>query len=342
MRRRLNGFPEAMDQNLKLGGAGETKNDSGGPLDGHAALAAALHTQARAAQWGLSQEAFAAALERSAHKRFAGSHASGQQLEEYFAGLHLEDLGLACACMEGCESAWEHFVETYRSYLRSAAAAILRCSAGAAEACELADSLFAELYGLTDGKRGERSLFRYFHGRSSLKTWLRAVLAQRHIDTIRAGRRFKTLEETERPISQSRVPIVHALEPDPHRQRYVELFSRALHAALGELDPRDKQRLRLYYAQEQTLAAIGKELGEHESSVSRNLERVRRELRAAVEVTLRAGCPAPNGSAAQNGLSEAELALCFEYAAEDAPLDLQKVFREPGAQNASARSRESS
>jgi len=48
----------------------------------------------------------------------------------------------------------EFFVEMYRPYLRSAAVVILRASAASAEARELADSLFAELYGLADGKNG--------------------------------------------------------------------------------------------------------------------------------------------------------------------------------------------
>jgi len=74
--------------------------------------------------------------------------------------------------------------------LRAAAGAITKGSRAGANAQELADSLFAELYGLVDGKRGERSLFRYFHGRSSLKTWLRAVLAQRHVDRLRESRRW--------------------------------------------------------------------------------------------------------------------------------------------------------
>jgi RNA polymerase sigma factor (sigma-70 family) len=330
-----------MDQDLRTDDGSGGKGGSSGLLQGLEALVESLYAQAGATQWGLGRKVFTAALERSTQKRFAGSATSLRQIEEYFAGLHLEDLALACACIEGREEAWEHFVENYRSYLRSAAAAVLRRSAGAPEACELADSLFAELYGLADGKRGERSLFRYFHGRSSLKTWLRAVLAQRHVDTIRAGRRFEPLEpENARESPRPREKTAQTGPLDPHRGRYIELFSRALCAALAELDPRDKQRLRLYYAQEQTLAAIGKQLGEHESSVSRNLERVRRELRAAVEETLRAGWPGVNGSAAQNGLSEAELALCIEYAAEDVPLDLQKVLGQPDAQNASTRSRE--
>jgi RNA polymerase sigma-70 factor, ECF subfamily len=302
-----------------------------GPLAGSERLVEQLYGLARASHWELPQERFSAALARSAQKRFAHAAPNREKLEEYLGGLHLEDLALACACMEGCEAAWEFFVSTYRGYLRAAAAAILRSSAGSANACELADSLFAELYGLADGKRGERSLLRYFHGRSSLKTWLRAVLAQRHVDNIRAVRRFDTLEEGDtRPTQRLNPPETQTLPVDPHRGRYLELFSRALHAALDQLEPRDHQRLLLYYAEEQTLAAIGKRLGEHESSVSRNLDRVRRDLRSTVEEKLRTGRAAVNGFAAEAGLSDAEIALCFEYAGENTPLDLQKLFRRPG------------
>jgi hypothetical protein len=65
-----------------------------------------------------------------------------------------------------------------------------------------------------------------------------------------------------------------------------------------------------------TLAEIGRKLGEHESSVSRNLERIRRELRGSIETLLKAP-PA---------LSEAEIVLCFQYAAEDSPIDFRTLF----------------
>src|SRR5277367_1771143 len=240
----------------------------------------ALYAQSNGAHWGLACDHFASALERSSQKRLASGNLAPEKLDEYLASLHLEDLALASACMESCEPAWEHFVTAYRPYLRTAAAAVLRCSSASAEACELADSLFAELYGLTDGARRERSLFRYFHGRSSLKTWLRAVLAQRHIDLIRANRRFESLEvDDSQPIQRPITPQSQTLPLDPHRERYIELFSRALHAALQQLDSRDHDRLGLYYVEEQTLAAIGERLGEHESSVSRNLDRIRLALR---------------------------------------------------------------
>ena len=279
-------------------------------------------------QWGLPLEAFAGTLERSILKHFAGNPPAAAQVQGYVSGLHLADLALACACAEGVSQAWDFFVASYQPYLRSAAAAILRCSASSPAACDLADSLFADLYGLNEAARS-RSLFRYFHGRSSLKTWLRAVLAQRHIDAIRANRRFTSLEDDqdqEPPRASSpAVLATSSAPPDPDRERHLDLFRRTLEVALGLLNPGDKNRLRLYYAEQQTLAEIGKTLGEHESSVSRNLERTRRELRHQVEQALRKGIVASNG-ASQNGLSDAQIALCFEYAAEDAPIDLDKLF----------------
>jgi len=314
--------------------------DSARPLEGRAPLVDWLYAQSQSGRWGLSREGFSAALERSAKKRCISGNVNLHQLEEFLSALHLEDLALACACAEGCEAAWEHFFATYRPYLRAAAAAILRCNSSSAEACELADSLFADLYGLADGKGNARSLFRYFHGRSSLKTWLRAVLAQRHIDAIRAGRRFEELGEDDAQDSRQLAPSGPQLHPgDPHRERYLALFGRALSEALAKLEPQERERLRLYYGEEKTLAEIGRLLGEHESSVSRHLDRVRRDLRGAVETILRRGFGAPNGSAVQAGLSDPEIALCFEYCAEDAAIDLEKLLPRTKPQNPAARKR---
>jgi RNA polymerase sigma factor (sigma-70 family) len=326
----------------------ETPKRSGEPpsadlsrlLDGRASLVERLYAQSQAVRWELSLEGFAESLERSARKQFAVGAIPRQKLEDYLASLHLEDLALAAACAAGFESAWEHFFATYRPYLRAASAAILRCAASSAEACELADSLFSDLYGLADGKGPDRSLFHYFHGRSSLKTWLRAVLAQRHIDSFRAARRFEELPDESTPKTAPTPPLGRQVQPaDPHRDLYISLFTRALQAALERLDSLEKDRLRLYYAEEKTLAEIGRLLGEHESSVSRHLERIRRDLRQSVEEILRCGFVAANGSAAQRGLSDAEIALCFEYCAENTPIDLEKLLPRPRAQGPAAAKR---
>jgi RNA polymerase sigma-70 factor (ECF subfamily) len=304
----------------------------------NAALVDSLYAKSSASRWDLSQAQFHAAVTRSVRKHFACGTLTPARLEEYLAALHLEDLTLAAACVSGCEAAWEHFVAVYRGYLRSAAAAVLRRRADSPEAQELADSLFAELYGLADGKTGERSLFRYFHGRSSLKTWLRAVLAQRHIDAVRAGRRFVSVDdgETGRERFEPRRVLFLESPADPHRERYLRIFRRALDVALARLDPRDSERLRLYYAEEQTLADIGRRLDEHESSVSRNLERIRRDLRRIVEEMLREGQAPANGFAGETGLSDAEIVVCFEYAAEEAPIDLDSSLPRRSTQSPAA------
>jgi RNA polymerase sigma factor (sigma-70 family) len=321
-------------------------------LAAHQDLVDRLYSEVSASPWSVSRERFEHALERSAAKRFATcEQVSRPKLEEFLGALHLQDLSLAAACASGQPAAWEFFVITYRGYLRASAAAILHCKADAVAAQDLADSLFTDLYGISatsTSQSEDRSLFRYFHGRSSLKTWLRAVLAQRHIDSIRASRRFVEIEDQSTSSSDNGVsfreritPIdsasnfpnpAHDSSPDPHRPGYIALFSDALHKALNALDPRDRQRLRLYYADQQTLAYIGRELGEHESSVSRNLDRIRRELRASVESALRSGqFQSKNGTYPQPALTDEQISLCFEYAAEDAPFNFDQVFAPPQA-----------
>src|SRR5258708_12847110 len=148
-------------------------------LSGCKALVNQLFAKSGAAVWGLPRDLFAAALELSARKRFGEKSSGAGNIEGYLSTLHLQDLALACACAEGRADAWDYFVSTFRGYLRTAAGAILRCPAASPAACELADSLFSDLYGLGEGAN-RRSLFRYFPGRTALKTSLRAVLPHRH------------------------------------------------------------------------------------------------------------------------------------------------------------------
>lgn len=181
---------------------------------------------------------------------------------------------------------------------------------------ELADSLYADLYGLDERDGSRRSLFDYFHGRSSLAGWLRAVIAQRMVDHHRAARRFEPLAEQDGAAQ----PVADAPPPDVDQSRYQPAVRAALLAALAALVPRDRLRLSLYYAQELTLAAAGRVLGESEATVSRKLERTRRDLRTAIERHLRE----------TDGLSDAQVAACFHYAPTDPAFDLAQALRPDG------------
>jgi len=226
-------------------------------------------------------------------------------------GAHSADLELARLCAEGDEHAWERFVREYRPLLYRAADALDRTQG----AREIADSLYAELYGIrtTGGER--QSLFRYYQGRSSLATWLRAVLAQRYVDRVRVQRRVEPLSDQEAAPAR---PGSHD-EPDPDRARYVALVRQALGRAVAAMTPRDRLRLGCYYVQELTLAETGRVMKESEATSSRHLARARLAIRNGVERRLRN----------DERLSDEQIAACFASVAEDpGPLDLKQVIYE--------------
>jgi RNA polymerase sigma-70 factor, ECF subfamily len=295
-------------------------------LEAHSRLLVELHAMAAADRWGLAREEFAAALLRSAIYRFSGTLPPAGVLEAYLRSLHLEDMALVCALQKGSGPAWEEFVARYRPILYSAARVIVG-AAGEARARELADSLYAELYGVggVGGARG-RALVDYFHGRSKLATWLRTVLAQRHIDALRASKRTESLVDDEsladdhrarHPPARGRADSREAGDPD--RTRLLPHLRQALAAALAALAPGERLLLSLYYVQELTLAQVARLRGVHEATISRQMEGTRRQMRETVRRTLAGASPGPGGRA---GLSPAEIELCFSYALDDWAFDL--------------------
>jgi len=298
----------------------------------YAHLVGVLRAEGACARWGLSLESFAEGLRRSANKRFGPAQPGPAEVEAYLKSLHLEDLALACACGEGIDKAWEFFMAHFRQDLRNAASATLRASGHANDtrAEELADSLYAELYGVRSSPDGRRkSLFEYFHGRSKLSTWLRAVLAQRQIDLFRTSGRTISLEaEMEGEVPRELAGRTESVrtELDPDREKLIGRIDRALSAALASLTPRERMILACYYVNQITLAEIGRMLHEHESTVSRQLERIRRALREHVTQALQRDMPACNGRAAEPALDAAQVELAFEYALEDWPFDLSQAL----------------
>jgi RNA polymerase sigma-70 factor (ECF subfamily) len=278
-----------------------------------ASLVRRLFEQAGAARWALPEPDFHAALDRSVAHRFRGQSPTRQEVVQYLESLHVEDLGLACACARGSQNAWEHFVRTFRPTLLRAAAV----SAPPDTAREIADAIYADLYGLDEREGRRRSLFEYFHGRSALAGWLRAVLAQRVVDRSRAVRRLDPLPEEDGPGAFA---ARDAGPPDLDQPRYLALVRAALSAALAGLEPRDRLRLALYYTQDLTLAAIGRVLGESEATASRKLERTRRGLRAEIERRLRE----------EDRLTDAQVTACFEYGRSDPAFDLARALPPDG------------
>ncbi len=180
--------------------------------DHETAVAAALYERSGAAAYGVTTDEFAAILDEILRKqvvqsRDAGPNVSGvtaQQKSDFYAALRLEELALARACAAGNERAWQDFISRYRQKLHSMALHITR---DAAHAAELADSLFADLYGVNarDGLRNSKLIF--YTGRGSLEGWLRTVMAQEFINRFRKQKRTVSLEEqTEQGVQFAQAP----------------------------------------------------------------------------------------------------------------------------------------
>jgi RNA polymerase sigma-70 factor (ECF subfamily) len=274
-----------------------------------AGLVRRLHAGAKGERWRLSLDVWATALIASADRALAGTPQTADDVARYLTALHLEDLALACACAAGSEDAWAHFMREYRPVLYRAADSW--DPGGGAR--DIADALYAELYG--DGDR--QSLFRYFHGRSRLSTWLHSVMAQRLAAQARARKHQQPLPDDESPEALAVPPAAM----DPRREHHRALMQSALGRAIDALEPRDRLRLGCYYAEALTLAEIGRILHEHEATASRQLARTRQTIKAEVSRQLRD----------ESGLSNEAIADCFASIAEDAgPLDLRELIGSGG------------
>ena len=201
-----------------------------------ASTAAELYARSGAAAYDLSAEQFAQILEDIQRKYLP--NAATTEKANLCAGLRLEELALARACAAGNERAWEDFIGRYRQKLHGMAMQITR---EAAQAAELADSLFAELFGMNrrDGVRNSKLMF--YTGRGSLEGWLRTVMAQEFINRYRKQKRTVSLEEqTEDGVQFA------ASEPEPVCSGEPRLEA-ATDEALAELSAEDRFTLASYY-----------------------------------------------------------------------------------------------
>ncbi len=216
---------------------------------------------------GNSAQVFSPKLGPRVGPQFA--RASAEQNADFCAGLRLEELALARACAAGNERAWQDFITRYRQKLHGMALHITR---DAAHAAELADSLFADLYGVNtrDGIRSSKLVF--YTGRGSLEGWLRTVMAQEFINRYRKQKRTVSLEEqTEEGVQFAAAVQEPACTLDRTSNQRLEA---ATDEALAELSSEDRFTLASYYLDGRTLAEIARTLGLHESSISRRLDRL--------------------------------------------------------------------
>src|SRR5690242_10494819 len=115
------------------------------------------------------------------------------EIAKFIDELQADDLCLIIACERGDEKAWNDLVERFKPTVRSAARS---ASSNEDTAEDLAQSIWAELYGLRTRKDGApASKLAYYSGRGSLAGWLRAVVGQLAVDTFRKQSRLVQADE---------------------------------------------------------------------------------------------------------------------------------------------------
>jgi len=234
-----------------------------------------------ASSWGLSDDEFEQILvDLATAQNFGlaeGVVATLHQQAAFFHGLCLADMVLARGCASGNERAWEHFVGKYRQPLIRAAVAI---TGSETLGRDLADQLYAELYGLTERDGARRCPLLSYRGRGSLMGWLRTTLAQRHVDHYRRTRREEPLEEVDAPAD----------DPAPQTTAHeLSLLELAVKEAVAKQPAEERYLLATYYLDGQTLKQIAQALGVHEATVSRKLQRATGAIRKLVLKNLERG-----------------------------------------------------
>jgi RNA polymerase sigma-70 factor (ECF subfamily) len=268
-------------------------------------VALELFRSASAEQYGFTVESWRVVLQGVAAAAVRGGAKEGE-LAGVLQGVHAEELALARGCASGNERAWEVFLTRYRETLYGAAYSVVKEDSAAHE---LADSLYAELYGLSERDGQRRSKLNFYMGRGSLAGWLRTVIAQQFVNQYRAGKKLTSLEEeAEKGVQFAATnPVPEASTPGVDAQ----LVS-ATDSALAQLDAEDRYLLSSYFLDGRKLAEIGRTLGVHESTISRKLDKITTQLRKQILQAL-----------TRQGMSRRQAEEALETDVRDVMIDLR-------------------
>lgn len=265
-------------------------------------------------------ERLAAILARVNNSSSSRSANAEDSVSSCISNLRAGELCLAIACEKGDEAAWRAFDSEYRHTMQGAARALTKDEA---EAEDLIQFVFGELYGVRlDGDR-RLSKLAHYSGRGSLGGWLRAVVYQAFIDRKRQTSRFEQVEEVadfDRLANEAAAQVNGRLsapisQPDDIEDaRLRQATEEAMTQAFAEIESRDRLLLNYYYFDDLTLREIGLMMGVHEATISRWLAKAQREIKRKTEEILQRGY----------GLRRTEVAECLQLAAR-AEIDVRRL-----------------
>ena len=273
-------------------------------------LLAELYPKSNCDKIGVTRESFGEILREIGAKQ--GEIAASEiQLRTFFLSLRVDELALARACAAGNNTAWESFLTRYREKLYQSA---LRIAREESAAREIADTLYADLYG-TSMRDGQRvSKLSSYTGRGSLEGWLRTVLAQEYVNRYRRTKRIVSLDEESEDGTQFRAAEpVDIIPADPRLAQVTD-------EAIAQLSAEDRTILSAYYLDGHTLAEIARMLRVHESTISRKVDKLAKALRRQILAGL-----------VRQGMSRRQAEEALEIDVRDLQLDIRRSFAQESA-----------
>lgn len=301
-----------------------------------------------APNFGVKYDRFRDSLRKTAGK-YLLTHSSvkptASDVKTFLQAIQANDLFMALACADGSERAWWEFDQNHRSYLERVA----RHLAGSeADAQEVVDTVYVELYG-TRVVNGERvSKFASFSGRGTLRGWLRTIVWHSLVDLHRTGHGEISLDEMTENVGESYVQASFAETPPDGesamfdqltRERYRKQTVSAIEEAFSELNNHEKLLLLYYHVENLKLREIAKLIENpesplrdwfkrksaqreinpsskiHESTVMRWLEKTYAKVLQSFRTKL----------IKEGGLKEEEFDICMEIATQD--LAVPNIYR---------------
>jgi RNA polymerase sigma-70 factor len=216
--------------------------------------------------FGVSNEAFSNSLQKTVNRFIASGSgtASQKEVNDLLDQIQADDLFLALGCAIGNERAWWEFDQQHRSYMERVARHLAKTEA---DAQEVIDSVYVELYGtkVVDGERVSK--FSTYSGRGSIRGWLRTVIWHSLVDLHRAGHDEVSLDEMTETIGEGAAHAAFAELPKDGevemidqitRERYRKATITAISNAFSSLDDHEKLLLLYYHVENLKLREIAK------------------------------------------------------------------------------------
>jgi RNA polymerase sigma-70 factor (ECF subfamily) len=192
-------------------------------------------------------------------KHLAGGEVAAQP-------AHFAELALAFACAEGNPAALRVFDARYLSEVKHY---VTRVDTRPELADEVAQRLREKLL------LGTPPRILQYTGRGPLGGWLRVSSIRLALDLVRDTREVPDDEVAHQVVGLSFDPELELL-----RERHQAELETALRESLARLQPRERNVLRMHFAEGCTLERIGKCYGVHRSTVLRWIAAAREELLA--------------------------------------------------------------